>query len=217
MAKRKTKPRTTTTRSNYSKSRSNSRQAKSASPVKWLLLGIVLGGIAAAGIYFYQNHADFRHSIDQLLPQAKHQTHHKTKQVVKSKNPPAPQFSFYTMLKNQKTVIHKQKSQPTQSQSTPPITVASPQHQQLAHTETPKKTGSYYLQVASFHKQQDADHVKAKLTLMGFNVNVAKFQAHNSTWYRVVIGPYQSKTLAQSDQKRLAGNKIKSFLRHLDA
>lgn len=72
---------------------------------------------------------------------------------------------------------------------------------------------NYILQVASLHNKNDANHLKAELTLTGFNVHVTEIKTENTTWYRVTIGPYHSLEAAKNDVARLSENKIHAFIR----
>lgn len=59
---------------------------------------------------------------------------------------------------------------------------------------------SYLIQIASFNKRQDAEHLKASLVLRGFNVVVSSIQRQTVIWYRVTIGPFNSRTDAEKAQ-----------------
>ncbi|VVD85096.1 SPOR domain-containing protein [Pandoraea eparura] len=48
----------------------------------------------------------------------------------------------------------------------------------------------YYLQVGAFKSQNDAEQLRAKLTLSGFEAKVTQRDANGLTLYRVRLGPY---------------------------
>jgi cell division protein FtsN len=62
----------------------------------------------------------------------------------------------------------------------------------------------YLVQVASFKMRKDAEHMKGLLTLKGFDVNVVPVSQPQGNWFRVVIGPYANRGLAQKAQVTLA-------------
>lgn len=64
--------------------------------------------------------------------------------------------------------------------------------------------GAYSVQVASFKMRQDAEHMKGLLILKGFNVTVVPIVHGGGNWYRVVVGPYPNRDLAQKAQVTLA-------------
>lgn len=66
---------------------------------------------------------------------------------------------------------------------------------------------AYMVQVASFKARKDAEHMKGLLTLKGFNVTVVSVsQPARGIWYRVIVGPYSNRVLAQKAQEHLAKN-----------
>lgn len=67
--------------------------------------------------------------------------------------------------------------------------------------------GMYSVQVASFKARHDAEHMKGLLTLKGFSVSVIPINhATRGVWFRVVVGPYANRNLAQRAQMDLARN-----------
>ncbi|MBN9231581.1 MAG: cell division protein FtsN [Legionella sp. 40-6] len=65
--------------------------------------------------------------------------------------------------------------------------------------------GSFSVQVAAFKARQDAEHMKGLLTLKGFNVSVNPINhPSRGLWYRVMVGPYANRALAQKAQVDLA-------------
>lgn len=97
---------------------------------------------------------------------------------LKGQHTEKPTFEFYDSLKNNEII--------------PP---GDP-----AKNHSPAKGAttefSYVLQVASFQKPQDADALKAKLTLEGLDTSIQQFSNKGETWYRVLVGPF-------NDQKKM--------------
>lgn len=62
----------------------------------------------------------------------------------------------------------------------------------------------YVVQVAAFKARQDADRMKGLLILKGYNVSVVPVSHARGNWFRVVIGPYPDKALAQQAQVHIA-------------
>lgn len=72
----------------------------------------------------------------------------------------------------------------------------------------------YILQVASLKKLQDADSLKAKLILNGFNVQIKKTTSPSGTiWHRVQVGPFGSLDAANNAQRLLKQNNINGIIR----
>jgi cell division protein FtsN len=70
----------------------------------------------------------------------------------------------------------------------------------------PVSKGNFMVQVAAFKARQDAEHMKGLLILKGYSVNVVPVTNAHGNWFRVVVGPYSNKGLAQQAQVTLAKN-----------
>lgn len=66
--------------------------------------------------------------------------------------------------------------------------------------------GNFSVQVAAFKARQDAEHMKGLLILKGFDVAVVPVTNARGNWFRVVVGPYANRVLAQKAQISLAKN-----------
>ncbi|PWY55145.1 cell division protein FtsN [Legionella qingyii] len=67
--------------------------------------------------------------------------------------------------------------------------------------------GKYLVQVASFKARKDAEQMKGTLILKGFSVYIIPVShPTKGNWFRVVVGPYSNRALAQQAQMTLAKN-----------
>lgn len=74
-------------------------------------------------------------------------------------------------------------------------------------TSMPSERGNFLVQVASFKARQDAEHMKGTLILKGFSVYIIPVShPTKGNWFRVVVGPYTNRVLAQQAQVNLARN-----------
>lgn len=142
------------------------------------------------------------------------------KPVAQHAQPPKPKFEFYTLLANEKGVAargashhaappsHPATSSNTQVAVAKPIESQTPQPVALkpAETHASGNKSTFLVQVASFKMRKDAEQMKALLTLKGYDVNVVAISQAQGNWFRVVVGPYQNKNLAQEAQVTLAKN-----------
>ena len=69
-----------------------------------------------------------------------------------------------------------------------------------------KSDREYIMQCGSFKTQGRAEELKARLALQGFEARV--IVSNGGKWYRVVLGPYESKREAESDRHILRRAKI---------
>lgn len=141
--------------------------------------------------------------------------------------PPKPKFEFYTLLTNEKASNSQAVAKPTAATTAGAATVQTaavntatavkaitPNTTQQVAVKTveakpaaPVGKGAYSIQVASFKARQDAEHMKGSLTLKGFSVAIVPINhAIRGNWFRVVVGPYSDRALAQKALTDLSKN-----------
>ena len=93
---------------------------------------------------------------------------------------PEPRFDFYTLLPEQHIDV-----------DIDPESVA---------TAAPERArDQFLLQAGSFKKAEDADRRRAELLLLGLDAHVEEAKGDNGRWFRVYIGPFDSRSrLAQA-------------------
>lgn len=69
-------------------------------------------------------------------------------------------------------------------------------------------SGPYQMQCGSFRAQQQAETMKAKIAFVGFASQIRRTEGSNGVWFRVVLGPYESKRQATADMNRLRQQSI---------
>ena len=62
---------------------------------------------------------------------------------------------------------------------------------------------SYFIQVGAFRTNNDADAMRAKLALQGFDAKVSEREQAGRTVYRVRLGPFDNKANAETMRSRL--------------
>ncbi|WP_440905490.1 SPOR domain-containing protein [Catenovulum sp. SX2] len=68
----------------------------------------------------------------------------------------------------------------------------------------------YKMQCASFRSEQQANAMKAKIAFAGLESIIQQSEGQSGIWYKVVLGPYDSKRDAEADRHRLQDIKINS-------
>lgn len=99
---------------------------------------------------------------------------------------PKKKFDFYKMLPNKQVNPRVQQTEETPGPVTPPAT---------------KPAKQYLVQVGSFNKFDDADQLKAELTLQGFTVMIQSVNSQGNLQFKVRSGPYADKAAVQAAQK----------------
>ena len=116
-------------------------------------------------------------------------------------------FDFYTLLPELEVVIpvdvetvnvEKKSKKTTSSEHTRP--------------GTKPVDGGYLLQVGSFQQSEEASSLKVHLSRLGVNANIQSVNVNDSTWYRVRIGPVDSRKTVEELRERLRENGIDAML-----
>ena len=93
---------------------------------------------------------------------------------------PEPRFDFYTLLPEQRIDVEVDPDS-------------------IATATAGKNRDQYLLQAGSFQKPADADRRRAQLLLLGLDAHVEEAAGDNGRWFRVYIGPFESRSkLAQA-------------------
>ncbi|MFQ3236013.1 MAG: cell division protein FtsN [Paraglaciecola sp.] len=66
----------------------------------------------------------------------------------------------------------------------------------------------YLMQCGSFRKQGQAEELKAKIAFQGFEAQVRPSDGSSGRWYRVILGPYESKRLAEKHRHTIQRARI---------
>nr|VFK23640.1 MAG: cell division protein FtsN [Candidatus Kentron sp. MB]VFK27989.1 MAG: cell division protein FtsN [Candidatus Kentron sp. MB]VFK74505.1 MAG: cell division protein FtsN [Candidatus Kentron sp. MB] len=108
-----------------------------------------------------------------------------------------PKFEFYTILPEREIQVPEHElraqSEAQKEPETPRQTSEQLPDQATDQAAAPSQPPDrYILQVGSFRHLEDADRLKAKLVLGGFDVEIQTVSMDSgSTWHRVRLGPYK--------------------------
>jgi|TARA_Y100000310_G_scaffold85182_1_gene82006 cell division protein FtsN len=194
--------------------RGNNRRQQGWRPLHDLILltvGVTAGVIGAA---LYQGAISgdpdrMGAGIKQLLQDSREQAGKPETPLSATAGNAAPartSFDFYTVLPEIEHVI------PDTGDFEPPLAPAS-----VETTAQPasKKTepGSYYmLQAGAYTKPAQADRMKAKLVLTGFEVSIQHISVQDrGDFYRVRVGPYRTMGEMEAANRKLANMQIKAL------
>lgn len=146
---------------------------------------------------------------------------------MKQEELPKPKFEFYTLLtKDHPSSISSAEvvdAKPDRTTLMNPIEKVQKQPRSLQQEvpnsarTTPITQDTYMIQMASFKKRQDAEHMRANLVLKGFNATVVATMQQEMDWFRVVVGPFSSHEEAEKIQLFIAqSEKINGIIRKAD-
>ncbi len=105
---------------------------------------------------------------------------------------PKPRFDFYTVLPSQTLDL-------------------------TSDVEPPDLSGNaqsdlYVLQAGSFRAQKDADRRRGELVLLGLNPTIDQTEGDNGAWYRVYLGPFESRSKMAQARSVTAQQSIDTLL-----
>lgn len=92
-----------------------------------------------------------------------------------SRSVPRPEYEFYELLPQQEIPVEVD-----------PADLPRPR----AESEGPR----FLLQAGSFRQADDADRRRAELLLLGLEPRVEETQGETGRWYRVILGPFESRS-----------------------
>jgi cell division septation protein DedD len=168
------------------KSRSSSRSAAAApaSRLKWFGAGLLSGVFLSFMAYLGSLPAEPGTGAQGAEAQAQAQP----------AAVPKPRFDFYTLLPEQTIDVQVD-----------PAEVTAPR-------DAPGATETYLLQAGSFRQREDADRRRAELLLLGLEPSVEETTGDNGRWFRVYLGPFDSRSKMSRARSLTAGQSIDTLV-----
>lgn len=158
----------------------------------WIVLGVVIGSVLALATPFHDLVGDTLSKLNAVLaPVPDKSTPQREAVVLDPPDESAPEFEFYEILSKMEVVI-------------PPAELETV-HERLTSFQ-------YQLQVGSFASREDADELKARCTLLGFEPRIVPVRIDARVWYRVRIGPFERARDTEFARRRLFDNNIDSIV-----
>jgi cell division protein FtsN len=211
----------------YSRSKKKKRSGGNKHAGTWIV-AVVLIVAFGYGLYWLSTHRGARLNKVPAITTSKKVAPPST--TAAAPQPPKIKFEFYNLLSKEKVSVPTGSSStqvppvvPGNSPSkvkipapfapakkpvsAPPVSkpaakvAAKPSPAPIA--PAPATSDSYIVQIASVKNYNDADQMKANLTLAGFNMQLEKSNVAGTTWYRVQAGPYNSLAAATAAQSSL--------------
>ncbi|WP_299075031.1 SPOR domain-containing protein [uncultured Paraglaciecola sp.] len=79
---------------------------------------------------------------------------------------------------------------------------------EIEHKEQDQPTVRRLIQCGSFRKNHQAQELKARIAFQGLEAQVRSSKGSSGIWYRVILGPYDSKRGAEKDRHTLQRAKV---------
>ncbi|MCO7224486.1 SPOR domain-containing protein [Pleionea sp. CnH1-48] len=125
------------------------------------------------------------------------------------------QIATKTQSKPEKKVTKKPQPKPEKKETKPQYTyhkelmgkeVKIPEEELSAPNSDIKR--EYVMPCGSFRNEQMAESLKARIAFLNFEAQVLPVDNKNGRWYRVQLGPFNSKRKAESIRHRLQANEM---------
>ncbi|HUW27728.1 MAG TPA: SPOR domain-containing protein [Sulfuriferula sp.] len=169
-----------------------SEQKKGGSLLSGILIGLLIGLASAIAIALWVSKSN---PFTTREKPAASESKGKTATNPPATTPPAeekPRFDFYKIL---------------------PGNEAAMTDQDLHRNPTPPAGESYYLQAGAFPNSADADNLKARLALLGYEASIQTAEIPGKgIWHRVRVGPFNSMDELNKTRTALEQNQIKTHL-----
>lgn len=136
---------------------------------------------------------------------------------------PKPQFEFYSLLTQEKnaTLAPEAPARPPErpvERSAEAARTARVMPREVRDPTVHAAKHVYVLQLASFQRKADAEQMKAALIMRGLDVTVKQAVQNGQSWHRVLMGPFDSRLVAEKTQQTVADNEqIPSIIIRMDA
>lgn len=103
-------------------------------------------------------------------------------------------------------------ARPAPPEARDPATILSGQASAPAPAASAAEPFRYFVQVGAYSRQDDAEQQRARLAMLGFAARISEREQAGRTVYRVRLGPFDRKELADAAQERLRSSDIESAL-----
>ena len=184
----------------------------SSSGLAMLLTGMVVGCVLTTLFLGWKKDPDhgIGSGINQMIAKSRQQ-----KSDLEGENtvPPAgqtqktPSYDFYTILPEIEQVIPEEYTTPEPEQK--PVEQINTQAAPTQPAEA--QSDHYLLQAGSFGKKEEANQLKAKLALSGYESYIQKVTVDGKKFYRVRMGPYRNLNKLDAASKDLGTKGINAM------
>jgi len=121
----------------------------------------------------------------------------------------SPRFEFYSILPELEVVVPDASEEDGEAPvESAPGAPADSGESDTGTAPPPESDGRFYLQAGSFQKSGQADRMKARISLLGLDVEIQQVDINGEIWHRVRAGPFTDPSRLKDAQKRLRSDDI---------
>lgn len=181
------------------------RKRRAPSPWVWTLAGLLVG-LFIAFLVFLQMRGPGSERAGSVplptpaesIPVAPPKRPAKTRPTQPLPEPPKPRFDFYDLLPEMEVIVPEQelKGEPT-PEGVKPV----------------EQPGTYLLQAGSFRNKEQAEQLRARLGLLGYETSIQTVSIDNrQSWHRVRVGPFRNLSELNAARNQLKKNGVDAIL-----
>jgi cell division protein FtsN len=121
----------------------------------------------------------------------------------------SPRFEFYSILPELEVVVPDASEEDGEAPvESAPGAPADSGESDTGTAPPPESDGRFYLEAGSFQKSGQADRMKARISLLGLDVEIQQVDINGESWHRVRAGPFTDPSRLKDAQKRLRSDDI---------
>ncbi|UCC56157.1 MAG: SPOR domain-containing protein [Gammaproteobacteria bacterium] len=193
----------------YKHHSARTRKRNPVSPWIGLLAGLLIGLFIAFLIYIKMlapKHPELAGETQENIDTNIEATQGEAEQPASEKAaPPKPRFEFYAILPEMEVIVPEDEIQASAAKPPPVVEKSTSREVPAAPRET------YYLQAGSFRGAAQADRLKARLAIMGFETDIQTITINNKdTYHRVRVGPFHDLATLQQARSKLGKQGIET-------
>ena len=176
------------------------RRTATSPPWLWTLVGLLAGLFVAFLVFLQMRPQQTVSSQTIAVEEPVEADSREPAQLGEKPIPPSPKprFDFYNLLPEMEVIVPEQEISGT------------PTHEGVKQVEKP---GTYLLQAGSFRSRQQADQLRAKLSLLGLETSLQAVSINSKqAWHRVPVGPFDNLRDLNEARSLLKKNGIDAIL-----
>lgn len=162
-----------------------------------MLGGVVVGLFFAGLFYLYENRQTLISELPEPEAPPKVVEAPETKSRLEGRE--KPRFDFYTILPEMEVVI--------------PESEINAERKRMAEAIEKRESGEFLLQAGSFRRMEQADSLKARLALLGYEAGIETVTIQDGeVWHRVRVGPFDRLSKVTAAQAKLRVNDLHTIV-----
>ena len=193
------------------KRRSNRRQTGASRGLPgWAMLtiGLIIGLFVAFLVYLDDLDSPPSSSVERQPAEEQPTETEETASAEEDDADDSPRFEFYSILPELEVVVPDASEEGGGTVEGAPGAPEDSGERDTATAPAPDSDARFYLQAGSFQKPEQADRMKARISLLGLDVEIQEVKINGEDWHRVRAGPFTDSSKLKDAQKRLRGDDI---------